>query len=128
MWRKVQCLQNVKSCQISIGRSVLINTVFVGKEEEVPSVESISKVWFPGKKPQSILLLLEDGAKVSEPGIRRWCRPSTQADAASACASGNSDSPLNSSHSTVYKAHLPLGLYLFLASILCNVRFSQKLS
>ena len=68
MWRKVQCLQNVKSCQISIGRSVLINTVFVGKEEEVPSVESISKVWFPGKKPQSILLLLEDGAKVSVTG------------------------------------------------------------
>ena len=91
MWRKVQCLQNVKSCQISIGRSVLINTVFVGKEEEVPSVESISKVWFPGKKPQSILLLLEDSFKVSDPGRRRWSSPRTQVDAASSCAS---DTPL----------------------------------
>lgn len=94
MWRKVQCLQNVKSCQISIGRSVLINTVFVGKEEEVPSVESISKVWFPGKKPQSILLLLEDSSKVSDPGRWRWSSPSTQADAASSCASDHSDTPL----------------------------------
>ena len=76
----------------------------------------------PRKEAPSILLLLEDSTKLSDPGSRRWSRPSTQADAASSCTSGNSDTPLNWSHSTVYKAHLHLGLYLFLASILCKCK------
>lgn len=80
MWRKVQCLQNVKSCQISIGRSVLTNIVFVRNEEEMARVESDHFQGLVPRKEVSITaLLLKDSFGVSGPGRQSWPSPGTQA-------------------------------------------------
>jgi hypothetical protein len=60
MWRKVVRLQNVKSCQISIGRSVVIDTV--RKEEEAASVESAHFQSIIPRKEGLITALMSGGA------------------------------------------------------------------
>lgn len=126
MWRKVQCLQNVISCQISIGSLVLINIAFVkkGRKANVESDHFQSLV--PRKEASIIVLMLEDSVKVSGPGRQRWSSPRTQAEAIDhyllvrviplACVQ----------HATILKALLYLWLYLLPAATPCEYKDFYK--
>lgn len=71
MWKKVQCLQNVISCQISIGSLVLINTAFVKKGRKA-NVESDHFQSLVPRKEASIIVLMTEVVQSKDSG--RGCR------------------------------------------------------
>ena len=64
----------MKFCQISTRKSVLVNIIFVRKEEEMAPLESDHfQSLVPGKEASVIVLMLEEDVfKVPGPGRQRW--------------------------------------------------------
>lgn len=72
-------------CQISIGRSVLINIAFVRKKEEMAHVKSDHfQSLVPRKEASIIVFMLQHikvtSFKVSDPGRQKWSSLRSQAD------------------------------------------------
>lgn len=74
MWKKVQGLQNVTSCQISVESSVLIKIVFVREEEMTGGESNHVQSLVPRKEVFLTVLMLEENVKGHLAGsIRREC-------------------------------------------------------
>lgn len=109
-WRKARCFQKVKSCQISTGKPVLINIVFVRKVEEMASLESGRFQSLVPRKEASItvLMLEEDVFNVSGPERRRWSGQGPRRMRQIVALVVGVTPSVGAQHSAVYKALLYL--------------------